>query len=95
MSGVVRATDRLSTMNSTAYHIIINATDACGLSARHSTQLVIDEVRPVSASTPTFTATFYSFTVSHLAIPGTLIGYLHLATGMLVLLKLLFINGRR
>jgi len=32
---------------------------------------------------PTFTATVYSFSISHLATPGHVIGYLNLSSGML------------
>jgi len=82
VSGVVRAIDRLSTVNSTTYHLVINATDACGLPAYHSTRLIIHALTPVSAAMPRFTATLYSFSVGDLATPGLVIGYLHLITGI-------------
>ena len=72
-------------MNSATYHLMINATDACGLRADHSTHVVIQVLRPVSTTTPTFTATLYTFTISHLATPGIVIGYLHLPTGRIYL----------
>jgi len=82
VAGLVRATDRLLTLNSTTYRLIINATDACGLPAYHSALLIIHVLRPSSAAVPRFTATSYSFRVNKLATPGHLIGHLHLVTGM-------------
>ena len=88
---MIRANDRLlSSVQSTtaSYHVIINATDACGLQTDNSARLIVNAISPAASASagdamPTFTATVYSFSISHLATPGHVIGYLNLSSGML------------
>jgi len=79
VTGVIGADDRLSSVNGTSHRLIINASDACGQRADQSTQLIINTRSTQStAMLSRFTAAMYSFTVSRLATPRHVIGYLHL-----------------
>jgi len=69
----------LSESSVICYSLTINASDDCGLEADHSSQVMIRVDSTTSG--PRFTASLYSFTVSRQAIPGHVIGYLHLITG--------------
>jgi len=74
-----------SVVNWTSSHqLIINATDACGLTANHSTQLII-HTRPADLPAA-FTAILYTFNITRADFtrPSHVIGRLHMlnATGI-------------
>ena len=79
-----RRHDGLTQQSSSSHQLIINATDACGLPANHSTQLII-HTRPADLPAA-FTATLYTFNITRADFtrPSHVIGRLHMLTGITV-----------